>query len=247
VASGKLAQAILHGACIVEVEGSFDDALSRVMEAARTGQVYPLNSINPWRLEGQKTIGYEIAEFLGVPDWVVVPVGNAGNIYAICKGFLELYRLGLLDRLPRLAGVQAEGAAPLARMWRDGLEEPIFVDKPETVATAIRIGRPVNWRKAVRMVKMMRGVVIDVTDGEILAAQKTLARYVGIGAEPAGAAAIAGLGRLVADGFIAGDDVVVCIVTGHALKDPETVMRHVSTSRIVLKPSEVLRYLGIQT
>jgi len=245
IALGKLAQAMLHGAHILEVNGSFDDALSQVLKVIGNGEaLYPLNSINPWRLEGQKTIGYEIIEFLGdVPDWIVVPVGNAGNIYAIGKGIMELYNLGLIDHLPRLAGVQAEGAAPLAKFWRNNLSNPVFIDNPDTIATAIRIGKPVNWRKAINMVKAFNGIIIDVSDSDIIEAQKILARYVGIGSEPAGAASLAGLISLINSGEISKNDRVVCVVTGHALKDPEIIVKGGYCERIVVDPNDVLQYI----
>ncbi|KSW10792.1 threonine synthase [Pyrodictium occultum] len=226
-ALGKLAQSVLYGADIVEIEGSFDDALRAVMEAVgRDARLYPLNSFNPWRLEGQKTLAYEVVEALGgePPDWVVVPVGNAGNISAIWKGFRELHRHGLIDRLPRMAGVQAEGAAPLARAWRKGLNEPLFVDKPETRATAIRIGHPVNWPKAMRAVRESNGVFTMVSDREILRAQAMLARLEGVAVEPASAASLAGLIKLVEEGVISSDETVVIVLTGHGLKDPQAML-----------------------
>lgn len=216
VARGKLMQAALHGAEIVMVNGLFDKALEYVVNYG-TKYAYPLNSFNPWRLEGQKTVAFEIFEELGCPDYVVVPVGNAGNISAIWKGFKELAELGLCNKLPRMVGVQAEGAAPLAEAWERGLEEPLFVDEPRTVATAIKIGRPINWPKAVRAVKESGGFFIKVQDGEILKAQRELAQRDGIGAEPAGAASVAGYLKAKLRG------VVVAVVTGHALKDPDAV------------------------
>ncbi|MET1101166.1 MAG: threonine synthase [Pyrodictiaceae archaeon] len=227
IALGKLAQTILYGAIIVEVEGGFDEALEAVMEATRRNkQLYPLNSFNPWRLEGQKTVSFEIVEQLGfVPDWVIVPVGNAGNISAIWKGFKELHRYGLIDKLPRLVGVQATGAAPLATAWRKGLREPVFFENPETVATAIRIGKPVNWPKAFRAVEESSGMFIDVNDDEILGAQRLLARREGIVVEPASAASLAGLLRLVREGYIGRGETVVIILTGHGLKDPDAMMK----------------------
>jgi len=222
VARGKLAQAILHGAKILEVEGYFDDALGLVVNRLVEEGYYPLNSFNPWRLEGQKTIAFEIVEQLGgVPDYVIVPVGNAGNISAIWKGFKELYEIGLIDKLPRMIGVQASGAAPLAKAWRMGLRRPVFIDNPKTIASAIRIGRPINWPKAMRAVEESKGFFIEVTDDEITRAQISLARLEGIGVEPASAAPLAALGRLVDK---LNDSTIVLIATGHALKDPDSVM-----------------------
>ncbi len=223
VAKGKLSQSILHGSSIIEVEGSFDDALKAVMETAKeTGNVYPLNSFNPWRLEGQKTLAYEIvAQLQKVPDAVIVPVGNAGNISAIWKGFKELKEWGIINRLPRMYGVQAEGAAPIARMFERGQKAFSPVINPETIATAIRIGKPVNWPKAVRAVKESGGTVISVTDEDIMKAQEDLARLEGVGVEPASAAPIAAFRRLRELDYLRVSDITVTIATGHALKDPE--------------------------
>ncbi|MEM0371265.1 MAG: threonine synthase [Ignisphaera sp.] len=228
VAKGKIAQALLHGAEIKEIEGSFDNALEEVFESIVEGEfknMYPLNSYNPWRLEGQKTIAYEIVDELGkVPDYVIVPVGNAGNISAIWKGFKELYSLGYIDKLPKMIGVQAEGAAPLASAWREGLSEPLYVDKPNTIASAIRIGKPINWPKAFKAVKESHGFFIDVSDEEIINAMKLLARVEGLGVEPASAASLAGLMKCEREGKIDKDSLVVLIATGHALKDPDTII-----------------------
>ncbi len=227
VAKGKLAQALLHGAEIVEVEGSFDDALKMVLEEAiKQYTIYPLNSFNPWRLEGQKTLAFELADVLGdAPDVVVVPVGNAGNISAIWKGFRELYELGLISKLPRMIGVQAKGAAPLAKAWSIGLNKPLFIDKPETIATAIRIGKPINWSKALRAVRESNGSFVTVSDEEILLAQKTLAVLEGIAVEPASATTIAALNHI--KDYINRDEVVVLVATGHALKDPDVILNKI--------------------
>jgi threonine synthase len=226
VAWGKLAQAIAYGAVVVEVEGSFDDALKAVMGfVSKSRSFYPLNSFNAWRLEGQKTLTFEVAEQLGwrVPDWVVVPVGNAGNIYAIWKGFRELYEHGLIDSLPRMAGVQAAGAAPLAEAWARGLGRPLFVDRPETIASAIRIGRPVNWPKAMRAVRESGGVFVKVSDEQIVEAMGELARLEGLAVEPASAASLAGLKVLRDEGVVDGGETVVLVLTGHGLKDPHAL------------------------
>ncbi len=220
VAPGKLFQAVLHGAHIIEIEGSFDDALKAVMEYSREGgRVYPVNSFNQWRLEGQKTLAYEVLEELGdSPDYVIVPVGNAGNISAIWRGFKDLYQAGLTSKLPVMIGVQARGASPLATMVEKGLKEPVWFNKPETLATAIRIGRPINWQRALQAVRESQGTFIAVSDEEILEAQKALARREGIGVEPASAASYAGLQRLKAR--LPDDATIVLVATGHALKDP---------------------------
>jgi threonine synthase len=224
VAQGKLAQVSLHGAKIIEIQGNFDKALQMVIDIANNKTIYPLNSFNPWRLEGQKTITFEIYDQLGCPEWVVVPVGNAGNISAIWKGFKELKTLGLCNKLPKMVGVQAEGASPLATAWMKKLEGPLFVENPETIATAIRIGKPVNWPKAWKAIKESGGLFITVTDHEIMSAQKLLAKKDGIGAEPAGAASIAGLKKLIEQNIINKEELTVVIVTGHALKDPSSAL-----------------------
>ncbi len=245
-ALGKLGQSILYGATVIEIQGSFDDALAAVMRAVEEDpRLYPLNSFNPWRLEGQKTLAYEIVEQLGhrVPDWVVVPVGNAGNISAIWKGFRELHREGLIDELPRLAGVQAEGAAPLARAWSRGLDRPLFVDEPETVATAIRIGRPVNWPKALRAVRESGGVFVSVSDDEIVWAQLALARLEGVAVEPASAASIAGLRKLLEEGIVGRGETVVAVLTGHGLKDPEAMLRAPARRLLARSPREAVEKL----
>ncbi len=227
VAFGKLVQAIIYGARVIQVRGNFDEALKIVEGLCLTHPIYLLNSINPYRLEGQKTIAFEIWDQLDhkVPDKVIVPVGNAGNISAIWKGFKELYSIGLADKLPEMIGVQAEGAAPIANLVKKGLKEIEFVDSPETVATAIRIGSPVNWKKAAKAIKESGGTAETVSDDEILKAQRLLAQREGIFTEPAGAASIAGLIKLREIDLIDRDELTVCISTGHGLKDPEIVLK----------------------
>ena len=222
VALGKLSQAIAHGAKIAQVEGNFDDAMRLVAElAVKERSVYLLNSLNPYRLEGQKTLAFEICEALGdAPDAVVLPMGNAGNISAIWKGFLEWKRLGKIKRLPRMIGVQAEKAAPLAKAWL-GKSEYAPMDNPETLATAIRIGAPVNWRKALAAIKDSGGDAGTVTDDEILAAQQYLARTEGIFVEPASAVPIAWLRKQKTPPA----GTVVCVTTGHGLKDPDALSK----------------------
>ena len=227
VAFGKLTQAIIHGAKVIQIRGNFDEALNIVRKICLSYPIYLLNSLNPFRLEGQKTAAFEIRDQLDgrVPDKIVVPVGNAGNISAIWKGFVELRKLGLVEDTPRMIGIQAEGAAPIADSLRKGLREVEFVDNPETVATAIRIGSPVNWKKAVRAVKESEGLVEKVSDEEILEAQRLLAQQEGLFVEPASAASIAGLIKLIKKGLIEKDELVVCILTGHGLKDPNIILR----------------------
>jgi len=228
IASGKLAQAIAHGAKVIAVRGNFDEALVLVQNLCQKYSLYLLNSINPFRLEGQKTIAYEVYEQLGsiVPDTLIVPVGNAGNISAIWKGFSELKKLGVVDEAPRMVGVQAEGASPFASMILENREDLVPVSDPKTIATAIRIGAPVNWKKALRAVKESDGTVVTVTDAEIVEAQKSLARSEGLFVEPASAASVAGLKKLIERGDVSATESVVCVLTGHGLKDPEIVSKY---------------------
>ncbi|MEL9969661.1 MAG: threonine synthase [Metallosphaera sp.] len=239
VAIGKIAQAVLYGATILEVEGSFDVGMKAVMKLYKDmGIVYPLNSFNPWRLEGQKTIAYEIAEEIRVPDFVFVPVGNAGNIYAIWKGFTELRDAGIIDKIPRMIGVQAEGASPIAKAIVNNLDTPQFVENPETIATAIRIGKPVNWRKAMKAIKESQGTAVYVSDSEIVEAQKELARTEGIGAEPASVASFAGYKKAIQEGLVDKSSEVVIVLTGHALKDPDSMIKS-SARRILVNPDHL--------
>jgi threonine synthase len=222
IAMGKLLQAVVHGAKILQVEGNFDRALERArqMTAGRRG-LYLVNSINPYRIEGQKTLAFEVWEQLGrkVPDAVFVPVGNAGNISAIWKGFQELRRLKLASRTPRMIGVQASGAAPLADAYAKGLERVISWPNPETVASAIRIGAPASWKKALRAVRESNGAIIRASDEEITTAQRLLANHEGIFAEPASAASIAGLAKAKKMSLVKSPELIVCVITGHGLKD----------------------------
>jgi len=227
-AYGKLAQAMIYGAEVVQIRGNFDQALRIVLKLSeRHREVYLLNSINPYRLEGQKSLAYEICDQLNgkAPDRVILPMGNAGNISAVWKGLTEFHRLGLIDDLPRMVGIQAEGASPIARAIKLGSDVVTPVERPETVATAIRIGAPVSWKKAVRALRESSGVAETVTDEEILDAQRMLARCEGLFVEPASASSIAGLRKLVELGEIDKDEVVVCVATGHGLKDPDIVMK----------------------
>ncbi|MDI9617725.1 threonine synthase [Methanothermobacter sp.] len=237
VALGKLAQAMFHGAQVLSVRGNFDEALEAVTELALMGELYLLNSVNPFRLEGQKTIGFEIVDDLGweSPDRIILPVGNAGNISAIWKGISEFHRAGFIEERPMMTGIQAEGAAPVVEAFRKGKMEIEPVKNPETVATAIRIGAPVSYLKALRAIYESDGYAETVTDEEILSAQKLLARREGIGVEPASAASIAGLLKLVDGGVIDRGERVVCVVTGHVLKDPDTAIR-ASTEPVEVEP-----------
>ncbi|MFW6045259.1 MAG: threonine synthase [Natronomonas sp.] len=227
VAAGKVAQASLHGARILEVDGNFDDCLDIVQELARRGEAYLLNSLNPFRLEGQKTIGLEILETFRAeegrfPDRIVLPVGNAGNTAALYKCFRELRASGALsaDEVPMLTGVQAEGAAPMVEAIESGADHTERWDDVETIATAIRIGNPVNAPKALPGIRDTGGTAVAVSDAEITDAQRTLAGE-GIGVEPASAASVAGLRKLRAPGVVDAEEDVVCLTTGHLLKDPD--------------------------
>jgi threonine synthase len=226
VARGKLAQAMIYGGEIVSIDGNFDDALRLVREMCAEKGFYLLNSINPYRLEGQKTIAFEIAEQLDweIPDRVILPVGNAGNISAAFKGFMELKTMGITDAIPKMTGIQASGASPIVRAIKNG-SAMVPEDNPETIATAIRIGNPVNAEKAISAIKKSGGVAESVTDDEIIAAQKGLAKREGIGVEPASAASIAGLMKLLQGGIVEDDEHIVCIATGNLLKDPEEILR----------------------
>jgi len=227
VALGKVAQALMHGARVISIRGNFDKALEMVHELCISQGLYLLNSVNPYRLEGQKTIGFEAIDQLGgeVPDRIVLPVGNAGIISAVYKGLLELEALGFIDRLPMMTGIQAAGSAPVVKAIEGNLDVLVPESAPETIATAIRIGAPVNAEKALVAIRATGGTAASVTDEEILAMQRDLARKEGIGVEPASAASVAGIRKLAELGLIDRDERIVCVVTGHLLKDPETVVR----------------------
>ena len=221
IALGKMAQALIYGAVVIAIEGNFDEALKIVRDVSSNKGLYLLNSINPFRLEGQKTIAFEIIDELGhAPDKIIVPIGNAGNISAIWKGLKEYKELGIIDKLPHMIGVQAAGANPIATMLNEGFEELHPIDDPDTVASAIKIGNPVNWVKAVTAIRESEGFVLDVTDNEILNAQSKIANLEGIFIEPASAASIAGLLKIGTEL----EEEIVCITTGSGLKDPDVVI-----------------------
>lgn len=235
IAQGKLAQATFEGARVIGLRGSFDDAMRLVPEIAERLDAYVLNSINPYRIEGQKTAAFEVFEQLGgqVPDWLVCPVGNGGNLAAYWKGFQELRALGATDRVPRLVGVQAEGAAPIADAVLANRPAIVPVPRPETLASAIRIGNPVNWRKTIRAIRESGGLALKLPDTAIVEVQRGLARTEGLFVEPASAASVAGAQRLAAAGTFASGATVVCVATGHGLKDPEAALRNTSESPTV--------------
>ena len=263
ISYGKLSQALEHGALTVQIAGDFDDALRRVQEVAAQLGIYLVNSINPFRLEGQKTIMYRILEALRweVPDWVVVPGGNLGNVSAFGKAFVELKELGLIDRAPRLAVINAAGADTFYQLvekhglrWNGGRPDAGKIDaymtamdagnlRADTLASAIEINRPVNLPKALRALERCDGVVREATDQEILDAKAKVGAG-GLGCEPASAASVAGLRKLVKEGVIAPDERAVCVLTGHVLKDPTaTVAYHSSDPKTF---DEVLGKRGVR-
>ncbi len=230
VAIGKVAQSLVHGAQVLEIEGSFDDAMDLVVKLAEGGKIALLNSKNPIRLEGQKTLMYEVLDQRaaagdGRPDRVVYPVGNAGNISAGYAGLRDYADAGLVADMPRLTGIQAAGAAPVAAAIQSGAAAITEVNDPDTLATAIRIGRPVSAVKALRAIRDTDGTAHAVTDDAITEVQGLLARLEGVFAEPASCASVAGLRELVASGAVDASEEVVCVLTGNGLKDPSAAER----------------------
>lgn len=220
IALGKLAQTLAYGAKTLMVRGDFDECLRLVQESSKELGIYLLNSINPWRVEGQKTIVFEMLQQLGwdAPDFIVLPAGNLGNTAAFGKALREAHALGLIDRVPRIVSVQAAGAAPFARSFTEGFATRYTVTA-ETIATAIRIGDPASWDRAVRAIRETNGLVLAVTDEEIVDA-KVAIDAAGVGCEPASAASVAGVRQLVQRGLIQNGQRVVAVLTGHVLKDP---------------------------
>jgi threonine synthase len=245
IAFGKLSQAMDYGAQTIQIQGDFDDCMRQVQDVCTKLGLYLLNSLNPFRLEGQKTIMYRIIEGLGweLPDWIVVPGGNLGNSSAFGKAFYELKQLGLIKRIPRIAIINATGAATLADLvnnkkllWNDGkVDRKVIADyyadltarhfSPHTCASAIEISRPVNLKKCLRAIDICDGVVRAVTDEEICDAKAIIGRH-GLGCEPASAASVAGLKLLRAEGVIGAESRVACVLTGHALKDPNVTVNY---------------------
>jgi len=225
ISTNKLAQSLDFGAEVVQVNGNFDFALETLLSQSQD-EIYFLNSVNPFRIEGQKTAMFEVMEQLewSVPDYLFVPGGNLGNSSAFGKAFDEMKASGLIERAPKIVIVQAEGANPLARMWRSGASELTPDDHPETIATAIRIGNPRSWKKALRAVKHSGGFVMDVTDEEIGEA-KAMIGGDGMGCEPASATTLAAIRKLRGEGKLDPDAKVVAVLTGHALKDTEYIIK----------------------
>ncbi len=217
IAQGKLAQALIYGARIIAIDGNFDQALNIVRTLTEKYPVTVVNSINPNRIQGQKTAAFEIVDALGdAPDYLFIPVGNAGNITAYWKGFVEYHQAGRSTKKPRMMGFQAEGASPI-------VQGRVF-EHPETVASAIRIGNPASWQEAIAARDESGGLIDSVTDEEILSAYRLLAQDEGIFGEPASAASVAGLLKMAREGISLKDKTVVCIITGAGLKDPDTAI-----------------------
>jgi threonine synthase len=263
ISYGKLSQALDYGALTVQIAGDFDDAMARVQEVSRDLGIYLVNSVNPFRLEGQKAIMYRVLESLKwePPDWIVVPGGNLGNSSAFGKAFIELREIGLVDRLPRLAVINASGANTLYKLfherglrWNGGAVDTSISDgyyqeltaakrRAETIASAIEINRPVNLTKCLRALDACDGIVREVSDQEILDAKAQVGAG-GLGCEPASAASVAGAKALRAEGVIAADERVVCILTGHQLKDPTATIAYHTTDQD--KFNEVLGKRGVK-
>ena len=222
VAAGKLAQSLAYGATTIQINGDFDDAMRLVEQVCNELGIYLLNSLNPFRIEGQKAIGFELLQQLDwqAPDWLVLPAGNLGNTSAIGKALRQAHQLGLIGHMPRIAAIQAAGANPFYRSYMLGFSKQERV-QAHTVASAIKIGNPVSYARARRIIEESDGIVEEVSDEEILAAKTVIDRS-GIGCEPASAATLAGIRKLVARGIIKRDTYVVGILTGHLLKDSQT-------------------------
>ncbi len=239
IALGKLSQAMFHGARVLQIRGNFDDALKIVREISQKHPIILVNSLNPDRLEGQKTAAFEVCDQLGeAPSDLFIPVGNAGNITAYWRGFREYHRAGKVSRLPRMIGWQAEGAAPIVRGQ--------VVERPETVASAIRIGNPASWKGALEAAQESQGVIDMVSDEEILDAYALLARVEGVFCEAASAASVAGLIKWAKTRGFTARNRVVCVLTGHGLKDPDTaVKRSPKPTSVEAEMDRVLEAMGI--
>ncbi|PUA35619.1 threonine synthase [Paenibacillus elgii] len=229
VADGKVLQTAAYGARMIRFQGTYDDGIRFLEGHAAELEMYVCNSINPFRIEGQKSIVYEIAQALNwtLPDWIVLPGGALSNGSALGKGLRDMVATGLISRMPRVAIVQAEGASPFHRMIEHGLKELVPEPRPHTLASALNIGNPPSWKKAADVLRATRGVTVSVTDEEIMEAKAVIDRA-GIGCEPASAASAAGLRKLVAQGIVDKDETAVCILTGHMLKDTDALQRYVT-------------------
>ena len=233
VASGKLAQTLAYGATALHIRGDFDAAMQLVREASDRLGIYLVNSINPFRIEGQKTIVWELLQDLewNAPDWIVVPAGNLGNTSAFGKALREAFEAGWITTMPRLASIQASGANPFYRSYREGFTTRHRI-VAETIASAIRIGDPVSHRKAVNAIQVTNGIVEQVTDEELMLAKREIDEM-GIGCEPASATTLAGVKKLRAAGVMRDGERIVCVLTGHLLKDTDAIMRNVPSERTI--------------
>ncbi|MEA2413919.1 MAG: threonine synthase [Thermoanaerobaculia bacterium] len=233
VAAGKLAQTLAYGATALHIRGDFDAAMQLVREASDRLGIYLVNSINPFRIEGQKTIVWELLQDLewNAPDWIVVPAGNLGNTSAFGKALREAFDAGWITKMPRLASIQASGANPFYRSYRDAFAQRHRI-AAETIASAIRIGDPVSHRKAVSAIQLTNGIVEQVTDDELMLAKREIDEM-GIGCEPASATTLAGVKKLRAAGVMRDGERIVCVLTGHLLKDTDAIMRNVPPERTI--------------
>lgn len=238
IALGKLAQAMIHGANVIAIKGNFDDALNLARDITAKYPIKLVNSINPFRIEGQKTAAFEICDVLNdAPEYLAIPVGNAGNITAYWKGFKEYKADKKIKNLPRMLGFQAAGAAPIVKNK--------IVQHPKTIATAIKIGNPASWQYALCARDESGGLINVVTDREIIAAYKALAKHEGVFCEPASAASVAGIIKLAKAGFFKTKARIVCVLTGHGLKDPDRAIKSVKPPKVILpKVKLVLKEIG---
>ncbi|MHB1456551.1 MAG: threonine synthase [Armatimonadota bacterium] len=236
IALGKLSQSMIHGAKVIQIEGNFDDALNLVRDITDNYPITLVNSLNPYRIEGQKTGAFEVCDVLGkAPDFHAIPVGNAGNITAYWKGYKEYLEHGKISKLPKMIGFQAAGSAPIVH------GHPIAA--PETIATAIRIGNPASWKQAEAARDESGGLIDMVTDEEILEAYKMLASLEGVFCEPASAASVAGVRKLASQGFFTEPATVVCVLTGHGLKDPDQAIKNAAQPTLI--PATMNALLGV--
>jgi len=238
IALGKLSQALIHGAVVLAIKGNFDKALELAKEITKNYPITLVNSLNPYRIEGQKTASFEICDSLGnAPDFQVMPVGNAGNITAYWKGYKEYKKINKIKTLPKMLGFQAEGAAPIVRGHA--------IEDPHTIATAIKIGNPASWRQAEAARDESKGLIDMVSDKQIISAYKLLAEKEGVFVEPASAASVAGLLKLSRKGYFKQPAKIVCILTGHGLKDPDRAISSVKKPKII-KPdlNLILKEIG---
>ncbi len=240
IALGKLSQAMMYGAKVVAIDGNFDEALEAVINLSDNYPVTLVNSVNPYRIEGQKTAAFEICDVLGrAPDYLCIPVGNAGNITAYWRGFKEYYDKKAVTNLPKMYGFEAEGAAAIVKGER--------IMKPETIATAIRIGNPASWEYAVNAGKESGGMIDFVTDEEIIDAYKLMARTEGILAEPASAASVAGLIKSIKAGKIEDGKTITCVLTGNGLKDPDAAIKYseCEVKKTSSNPDDIVKTLNL--